>query len=422
MSIIPPPRAAQRLDAVDVARPGGRASICSRVAAGDRRTSQPSQSRSLSARSIATIRRGVLRMRPGVVLQRRRDGETGPARPSGYGTRAGARRTGDQQRPRGRRRRRRRALRGAAAPPRAGARGRARLRDPAGADGELLGAGRDRRGARRRGLPRAATSPTPRPPAATLVRRSAAQVLVREAPARVARPRARSACASTPTAAACLALGLEGGHSRAPRRARRRQRDRPARRAPALGARRRRAAHRGARGRARRERLDARRPLRRRRARGRPRDPRPRDDPRDRRRRGAVVAHDEPAGLARASGCRSPTPPAPSSPTSSSSSSTRPRSSASRGREGFLVTEAIRGEGATLHGPDGERFVEELAPRDEVARAIAALLRATGATSVGLDMRAVDPALFPERRRGAAGGRPGPDDASRSRSPPPRTT
>jgi len=65
------------------------------------------------------------------------------------------------------------------------------------------------------------------------------------------------------------------------------------------------------------------------------------------------------------------------------------------GREGFLVTEAIRGEGATLHGPDGERFVEELAPRDEVARAIAALLDATGASSVGLDMRAVDPALFP---------------------------
>ena len=65
------------------------------------------------------------------------------------------------------------------------------------------------------------------------------------------------------------------------------------------------------------------------------------------------------------------------------------------GREGFLVTEAIRGEGATLHGPDGERFVEELAPRDAVSSAVAALLDATGATSVGLDMRAVDPALFP---------------------------
>ena len=65
------------------------------------------------------------------------------------------------------------------------------------------------------------------------------------------------------------------------------------------------------------------------------------------------------------------------------------------GREGFLITEAIRGEGATLHGPDGERFVDELAPRDEVARAIAALLVTTGATAVGLDMRNVDPARFP---------------------------
>jgi L-aspartate oxidase len=64
-------------------------------------------------------------------------------------------------------------------------------------------------------------------------------------------------------------------------------------------------------------------------------------------------------------------------------------------REGFLVTEAIRGEGATLHGPDGERFVDELAPRDEVARAIVAVMDATGARSVGLDMRAIDPARFP---------------------------
>ena len=65
------------------------------------------------------------------------------------------------------------------------------------------------------------------------------------------------------------------------------------------------------------------------------------------------------------------------------------------GREGFLVTEAIRGEGATLHGPDGERFIDELAPRDEVARAIVDLLRRTGAACVTLDMRAVDPTRFP---------------------------
>jgi L-aspartate oxidase len=64
-------------------------------------------------------------------------------------------------------------------------------------------------------------------------------------------------------------------------------------------------------------------------------------------------------------------------------------------REGFLVTEAIRGEGATLHGPDGERFVEELRPRDEVALAIFKRLQETGASHVGLDMRHIDPTLFP---------------------------
>ncbi len=65
------------------------------------------------------------------------------------------------------------------------------------------------------------------------------------------------------------------------------------------------------------------------------------------------------------------------------------------GREGFLVTEAIRGEGATLHDASGERFVDELAPRDEVSRAIQTLLDESGARSVGLDMRAIDPARFP---------------------------
>jgi L-aspartate oxidase len=65
------------------------------------------------------------------------------------------------------------------------------------------------------------------------------------------------------------------------------------------------------------------------------------------------------------------------------------------GREGFLVTEAIRGEGATLHDHTGERFVDELAPRDEVSRAIAARLKETGEQSVGLDMRSVDPGHFP---------------------------
>ena len=65
------------------------------------------------------------------------------------------------------------------------------------------------------------------------------------------------------------------------------------------------------------------------------------------------------------------------------------------GREGYLITEAIRGEGATLHDAHGERFVDELAPRDAVARAIFRTLREQEVPAVGLDMRGVDPGRFP---------------------------
>ena len=67
-----------------------------------------------------------------------------------------------------------------------------------------------------------------------------------------------------------------------------------------------------------------------------------------------------------------------------------------------LVTEAIRGEGATLRNDLGERFMldlhpdAELAPRDVVARAIFAQQRA--GRTVGLDARALGgsfPVLFP---------------------------
>lgn len=44
----------------------------------------------------------------------------------------------------------------------------------------------------------------------------------------------------------------------------------------------------------------------------------------------------------------------------------------------FLVSEAVRGEGATLLDSDGHRFTEELAPRDQVARAIAAQMAKQG--------------------------------------------
>lgn len=65
------------------------------------------------------------------------------------------------------------------------------------------------------------------------------------------------------------------------------------------------------------------------------------------------------------------------------------------GADGFLVTEAVRGEGAQLLDAGGARFVDELAPRDEVARAVQRQMVLTGTTSVSLDMRRVDPALFP---------------------------
>jgi L-aspartate oxidase len=68
---------------------------------------------------------------------------------------------------------------------------------------------------------------------------------------------------------------------------------------------------------------------------------------------------------------------------------------AANGADGFLVTEAVRGEGARLLNSSGERFVDELAPRDEVARAVQHQMALTGAPSVDLDMRHVDPALFP---------------------------
>src|SRR5258707_15431856 len=59
--------------------------------------------------------------------------------------------------------------------------------------------------------------------------------------------------------------------------------------------------------------------------------------------------------------------------------------------DGALITEAIRGEGATLLDASGERFTDELAPRDAVTAAILARMRDDGEPKVELDLRGIDP-------------------------------
>jgi L-aspartate oxidase len=66
------------------------------------------------------------------------------------------------------------------------------------------------------------------------------------------------------------------------------------------------------------------------------------------------------------------------------------------GEKPFLVSEAVRGEGAYLRGHDGSRFLidthplAELAPRDVVARAIQRQMIVNGTNTVWLDLRHLD--------------------------------
>jgi len=63
----------------------------------------------------------------------------------------------------------------------------------------------------------------------------------------------------------------------------------------------------------------------------------------------------------------------------------------------FLVSEAVRGEGAVLLDVDGTRFTDELAPRDQVARAIAAQMAKQGGAPVRLDATRLGGEFLAER-------------------------
>jgi L-aspartate oxidase len=63
-----------------------------------------------------------------------------------------------------------------------------------------------------------------------------------------------------------------------------------------------------------------------------------------------------------------------------------PTALALEGAPRFLLSEALRGEGAVLKNVHGDRFTDELAPRDVVARAIVAEMSRTGAAHVLLDL------------------------------------
>lgn len=55
----------------------------------------------------------------------------------------------------------------------------------------------------------------------------------------------------------------------------------------------------------------------------------------------------------------------------------------------FLISESVRGEGAVLYNKDGQRFVDELLPRDVVAKAIEAQMEKDAMPHVWLSMEAI---------------------------------
>ena len=89
-----------------------------------------------------------------------------------------------------------------------------------------------------------------------------------------------------------------------------------------------------------------------------------------------------------------------------------------------LLSEALRGHGALLRNRSGERFVDELLPRDVVSRAILAAMMADESDHVWLDATGIDhfDLRFPTIWRGPGRRGAGPAASTGCRSPPRRTT
>ena len=89
-----------------------------------------------------------------------------------------------------------------------------------------------------------------------------------------------------------------------------------------------------------------------------------------------------------------------------------------------LLSEALRGHGALLRDANGERFVDELLPRDVVSRAILSRMIEQGTEHVWLDATGLDhfAERFPTINADLVAAGLDPDRRPRCPCRPPRTT